>query len=527
MATKQSDYIRGVACGHKELLAVLVGWLTSGESTGGTWAIMQDYIDNTGSRKDGERNVILRSDIPGELPIYIGLRTFHGYPKQKQAGIQINAYTNFSSDLPWDCQSGSLADPGNYNQESHFYEDCPAILVGEENVCYWIHADAKKVTCTVRTPTVPAVNSEYKTRKSVVYEMFYLGWMQRIVQKEGYPYPMACIGTTSSLGTPANPIQRNFVYDNTYGSPRHLPPFHFDYMWYDGIQPTVRVTIPYNPNGDATTEAKYTNLSTDSAYRFPIKPSVNESREYCSRKDVTTVLNDKSVICGPDDLPTCHAAAGTEGVWLKTSKIHVKMFKYDLPNMANRALYFDGTWGWTCTYPIRNAHVKSLCWCTYRITKCGSHNAFDELGAPPPLSALSAGVLKDQLPAHFGWNPAKIVDSFSGQRLVIPAYVGIVGSITDAMAYARETLRNNVPQLQMYAEEQRRIQIAGVLDGLYIVPGLGLSAQDVLKMQDGSTTTTYVVFPDVYREGPFNFCAMKLGVTEWHEQNPTGETPKV
>ena len=102
-----------------------------------------------------------------------------------------------------------------------------------------------------------------------------------------------------------------------------------------------------------------------------------------------------------------------------------------------------------------------------------------------------------------------------------------LGSIADAMSYARETLRNNVPQLQMYAEEQRRIQIAGVLDGLYIVPGLGLSAQDVLKMQDGSTTTTYVVFPDVYRDGPFNFCAMKLGVTEWHEQNPTGETPKV
>jgi hypothetical protein len=98
-------------------------------------------------------------------------------------------------------------------------------------------------------------------------------------------------------------------------------------------------------------------------------------------------------------------------------------------------------------------------------------------------------------------------------------------------AHSRETwvtstiLKDNNGHKIMYANEQQRIQIAGVLDGLYYVPGLGLAAQDVLKINEGGKSITYIAFHDVYRNGPFNFCAMKLGETEWHEENPNDITP--
>jgi hypothetical protein len=160
---------------------------------------------------------------------------------------------------------------------------------------------------------------------------------------------------------------------------------------------------------------------------------------------------------------------------------------------------------------------------------CGSYNAFrDQLGCNPPLSAVSAGIRKDQVSAHFGWNPDKVVDSLSGHRLLVPCYTGIVGSIADMQSKARESFVSDTETAEdMYRNEQIRIQIAGVLDGLYYVPGLGLSAQDVLKINEGGKSITYIALPDVYRDGPFNFCAMKLGVTEWHEQNVDAQTPMV
>ena len=72
MAT--ADYIKGGACGHEEMLSITLGWLMSTENTGGMFTKLQDFVDTGQMNNDGERNVILRADNPGELPIYIGLR---------------------------------------------------------------------------------------------------------------------------------------------------------------------------------------------------------------------------------------------------------------------------------------------------------------------------------------------------------------------------------------------------------------------------------------------------------------------
>ena len=537
MAT--ADYIRGVAQGHKELLGVIVGWLKSSDNNGGVWTVLQDFVDNGAMNNDGERNIILRGDIPGELPIFIGLRTFAGYEGKNQAGIQINAYTNFDADLPWDCQAGSLADPAHYISASHFYENCPAILVGGENVCYWIQSDAKHLKCAIRTPTIPMTSADTDIRKSVVYEMFYLGWMQRIVSKEGYPYPMAAQGTTYTLGnSDLGYVQRNFAYNNKLGSIRHLPPFHHDYMFFEGIQPMVYLTLPTTKPGTIIV-GNDPNLNASKLAFNPTRNPLavrrdggqNANQLWCERNTtgipvggVSGIVNENPV-CGPD-LGICFDCTAGAQWELKDSQIGIKMFQYDVANMANRAMYFDGTWGWTCGYPVRNAYIKSICWCMQRMMACGSYNAFRDMGCAPPLSAISAGIRKDQVAAHFGWNPDKVVDSLSGHRLLVPCYMGIVGSIADMQSKARETfVSSDMSADEMYREEQLRIQIAGVLDGLYYVPGLGLSAQDVLKINEGGKSVTYIALPDVYRDGPFNFCAMKLGVTEWHETNPGKPTP--
>lgn len=538
MAT--ADYIRGTAQGNNGLLKVIVGWLTSKDNNGGVWTVLQDFIDNGAMNNDGERNVILRGDIPGELPVFIGLRTFAGYPGKQQAGIQVNAYTNFDPDLPWDCQAGSLASALNYVPASHFYENCPAILVGKENVCYWITSNASHVKCLVRTPTLPLTSDDTSIRKSVVYEMFYLGWLQRIVSKEGFPYPMACQGTTYTLGNDKmGYVQRNFAYSDTFGSLRHLPPFHTDYMFTEGIQPMVYLSHKGDPSAYGSPDSTYAwkwasalNYTTVNRWPVPMNENMGMNKvDWCSRSVAAIpkglLQADKNPVCGPD-LGLCIKCANTTDYKLKDTQIGLKMFMYDVPNMSNRAMYFDGTWGWTLGYPIRNAFIKSMCWCSQRIEACGGYNAFKDMGCAPPLATISSGIRKDQVAAHFGWNPDKVADTLGGQRLLVPCYTGIVGSVADMQSKIREQFASaNLTPLDMYREEQARIQIAGVLDGLYYVPGLGTSAQDVLKVEENGKTMTYIAAPDVYRDGPFNYCAMCLGETEWHEKNPDGITPEV
>lgn len=522
MAT--ADYIKGVACGHEEMLSITLGWLMSTENTGGMFTKLQDFVDTGQMNNDGERNVILRADIPGELPIYIGLRTFRGYDGQNQQGIQLNAFTNYDPELPWDCQAGSIAKPERYVADSHFYEGCPAILVGAENVCYWLVNDTKHLKLMVRTPTIPMGNDTKSIRTSVVYEMFYLGWLRRLVSKEGYPYPMTCIGTTYTLGNATKGyVKRNTAYGHEYGSVRHLPPFHFDYMMYEGVQPTVVIAGTVRPPGNNDPNW---NSSLTYRYRWPSPLSTSSvsgnTVTYCAHAPTTVpFLEGGSYVCGPQ-MSLCSDCTTATDIKTKESPSGdgLMIHKYDIVTLANRALYFDGTWGWTLTYPIRNAFIKSLCWCLQRITPCASHNAFSELGSAPPLSVFGQGISHDQMQAHFGWLPEKIVESLSGHRLLIPVYVGIVASIADMQSTSRDEF--GTPS---YDAEQRRIQIAGIMEGLFLVPGLGLSAQDILKITEGGQTVQYIVAPDVYRYGAFNFCAMRLGVKEWHEQNPEGSTP--
>ena len=522
----QADYIKGVVCGADELMSVILGWLESGDNAGGRFTRVQDFVDTgTTMNGDGERCVILRGDIPGELPVYIGMRTFRGFEGMNQHGIQFNAYTNFDPDLPWDCQAGSLARPERYVAASHFYEGCPAMLVGAENICYWLVNDGKHIRGIIRTPTVPVSDSDMGIRTSVVYEGFYLGWLRRLVSKEGYPYPMTCIGTTYTLGNASvGYVRRNTAYGHAFGSIRHLPPFHHDYMMYEGIQPSVVITKTTQPPGYQASNPFVPVLGYQ--YRWPSPLSVanvnGTPTNYCART-VSTVsfLDGGSYACGPT-MSLCTTCTDSTDIRTKTSTSGdgLVIHKYDIVTLSNRGLYFDGTWGWTMTYPIRNAFIKSRCWCTRRITPCGSHNAFGDIGEIPPITVFGQGIAHDQLAAHFGWLPEKIVESLSGHRLMIPVYVAIVGSIADMQSKARDEFGT-----ASYDEEQRRIQIAGIMEGFFLVPGLGLSAQDILKITEGGKTIQYLVVPDVYRYGAFNFCAIRLGVKEWHEENPAGTTP--
>ncbi len=545
MANTAADYIKGTANGYRDLLSIIIGWLTSADNSGGVWAIIQDFTDTGEMNGDNERNVILKSEQAGELPIYIGLRTARGYLGQQQECIQINAFTNYDASLPWDCQAGSLAQPENYVADSHFYEGLPSILVGSECVCYWMNSDSKHVKCLVRTPTLPMGDDETKIRSSIVYEMFYLGWLKRLVSKEGYPYPMSVEGTTYTLGNAKDGyVQRNFAYNNVLGSIRHLPPFHHDYMMYEAISPRVlfsRTTQPYEvgcgDSGGCDRKDDISNYGTVPAYRWAIPNSICSSQgggqvSYCSRtaRAIPGVTN-SAVLCGPDltTIPVCVDCTPsmlTNNTDLTAKRksnnlLDLTVQQYDTVNMSNRVLYFDGTWGWSVKYPIRNAWVKSLCWCLLRVKQCGSHNTFDDnIGMAPPLSAYPGGVTKDQVPAHLGWLPNKIVESLSGHRLLVPCYVAVVGSLAELQSHTREQFGK--PD---YNTEQKHIHIAGLMEGLYYVPGLGLTAQDVLKIPDGNNTVEYIVVSDIYRTGPFNFCAMKLGVTEFHEVNPEAATP--
>jgi len=538
----QADYIRGAADGYTDMLSVIVAWLTG--TDGGTphntralWTKLADYVDeDTGSgapmNGDGERCVILRGDIAGELPIYIGLRTFRGYEGLNQQGIQINAYTHFDADLPWDCQAGSLASSENYVSASHFYEGCPAILVGNENVCYWLNADAKRLVCTVRTPVIPQASDYTKIRQSVCYEMFYLGWAKRIVSKEGYPYPMVAAGTTYTLGNSAKGyVQRNFAYNNIYGSLRHIPPFHWDYMMYEGLQSLVftsRTLDTDNHPGDLVINSRWP-LSRDN--KGNCGPAVDGTstggnRTYAAPIPLTGATNP---LCGPTDADVsgpfsipCIEYGTTLQSHLKTAQQNAQtIFVYDQLQFANRIMYFDGFWGWYTTNPVRNAYVKSLCWCTHRVTECGSYNYLNELGSAPPLSTYDGGIKHDQVAAHYGWNPEKVVESLSGKRLLVPVYMGAVGSVVELQSNTRSEFGS-----LSYDGEQHRIQIAGVMDGLHFVPGLGLSAQDILKISEEGNVIQYLIVPDVYRRGAYNYCAMLLGATEWHEQNPGATTPR-
>lgn len=546
MASNAADYIKGTANGHEELFSIILGWLTSPQNGGGAWSIIQDFVDTGQMNGDGERNVILRSQQSGELPIYIGLRTARGYIGKQQQCIQINAYTNFDPSLPWDCQAGSIAQPENYVADSHFYEGCPAILVGTECVCYWMTSDTKHIRCLVRTPTLPMDSSPEKVRNSIVYEMFYLGWLRRLVSKEGYPYPMSCEGTTYTLGSDANGyVQRNFAYNDIYGSIRHLPPFHHDYMMYEAISPRVAFTrrtetyeVGCGTGPACDQKMNIGNFSLTEAYRWAIPMSEcnapgGNTITYCSRTPNNIPgLTTSAIVCGPDlsTIPLCvdcTAAdlAGDKDLTFKRKNnnlLDLTVNQYDTVNMSNRVLYFDGTWGWSVKYPVRNAWVKSLCWCLIRVAQCGSHNTFsDNIGMAPGLSAYSGGIVKDQIPAHLGWLPDKIVESLSGHRLLVPCYVAVVGSLAELQSHTRAQFGKTD-----YNAEQQHIHIAGLMEGLYYVPGLGLTSQDVLKIPEGNSTVLYIVVQDIYRTGPFNYCAMRLGVTEFHEENPDAVAPR-
>ena len=99
--------------------------------------------------------------------------------------------------------------------------------------------------------------------------------------------------------------------------------------------------------------------------------------------------------------------------------------------------------------------------------------------------------------------------------------MGAVGSVMEMQSHTRSEFG-----AMSYDDEQHRIQIAGVMDGLHFVPGLGLSAQDILKVSEAGNVIQYLVVPDVYRRGAYNYCAMLLGATEWHEQNSGSTTPR-
>ena len=546
MALVAADYIKGTANGYRDMLDIIIGWLISEANSGGQWAIIQDFTDTGQMNGDGERNVILKSEQAGELPIYIGLRTARGFLGKQQESIQINAYTNYDSSLPWDCQAGSIAQPENYVADSHFYEGCPSIIVGSECVCYWMNSDAKHIKCIVRTPTLPMGDDETKIRASIVYEMFYLGWLKRLVSKEGYPYPMAVEGTTYTLGNAQDGfVQRSFAYNDVYGSIRHLPPFHHDYMMYEAISPRVVFTRKTEPTevgcGQAGTcpndKLAINNFGTSPAYRWALpnlecRADSGATVSYCSRTaHAIPGLTDTAVLCGPDlnTIPLCVDCSPSDLVGGKdltartknNNLIDLTVQVYDTINLSNRVLYFDGTWGWSVKYPIRNAWVKSLCWCLLRVKQCQGQNSLSEnVGMQPPLSAYPGGVTKDQVPAHYGWLPSKIVESLSGHRLLVPCYVAVVGSLAELQSHTREQFGK-----PSYNDEQRHIHIAGLMEGLYYVPGLGLTAQDVLKIPEGNSTVQYIVVSDVYRTGAFNYCAMKLGVTEFHEQNPEAAAP--
>lgn len=139
----------------------------------------------------------------------------------------------------------------------------------------------------------------------------------------------------------------------------------------------------------------------------------------------------------------------------------------------------------------------------------------------PPLSAYAGGITKDQVPAHLGWLPDKIVESLSGHRLLVPCYVAVIGGLAELQSHTRAQFGK--PD---YDAEQRNIHIAGLMEGLYYVPGLGLTSQDVLKIPEGNSTVKYIVVQDIYRMGAFNFCAMRLGVKEFMEENPEATAPK-
>lgn len=525
----QADYIRGTAQGYDDLLAIIVAWATgssegSPHNTRALWTVLHDYVDtDTGAgppmNGDGERCVILRADIPGELPIYVGLRTFFGHPGKNQQGIQLNAYTHFDPDLPWDCQAGSLADPEMYDAESHFYEGCPAILVGNETICYWLNIDPKRILCTVRTPVIPQADSYSKIRDSVCYEQFYLGWVKRIVSKEGYPYPMMCAGTTYTLGNESiGYVQRNFAYNNKLGAPRHIPPFHHDYMMIEGIQSLV---YTYKNDSDG-------NLIVGS--RWPLtRTQDGECGPNNDRRLATVPLSGMgNPVCGPSNSDVsapfsipCISYGSNASARTKTGSRGQTIFTYDQQQYANRILYFDGLWAWYTTYPIRNSFVRSLCWCTHRVRECNSYNYLSNAGITPPLAAYSAGVQHDQIPAHYGWVPEKVVESLSGNRLLVPVYVGAVSSPIEMQSHTRSEFG-----IEDYDAEQRLIQIAGIMDGCALVPGLGLSPQDILKISEQDNVIQHLVVPDVYRKGAFNYATVELGATEWHEENPGLDTPR-
>jgi len=523
----QCDYIKGLASDYKDMLSIIVGWLTGvveGQPpcSSASWTKLQDYVDS-----DGERCVILKSQPADELPLYVGLKTFRGYEGFQQEGIQINAYTNFDPDLEWDCQAGSLAVRDNYNSQSHFYEGCPAVLVGNQPVCYWLKATDTHIVCMIRTPTVPLTSDYTKYRGAFVNEMFYLGWGKRLVPKEGYPYPMVCSGTTYTLGTPTRPIQRNFVYDNVYGSLRHIPPFYWDYMMYEGIQSLVFCYLEYT-----TTINREPHIKT----RWPFE-HVPPTNSYEPHHPGSLPLADfTNPICGPKDsevtallsIPTVPFHDGENVPFGEMSRKESLydgklIFTYDQVQLSNRALYFDGLWGWFSTYPVRNSFVQSLCHCTLKVYECGSHNYLNDIGVPLPVSAYPLGVKHDQIQAHFGWNPAEIVESFNDRRLLIPVYYSVVNSIMEMQSCTREEFGGSGIS---YDDEQDRIQIAGILDDLYFVPGLGLSAQDLLKISTPDGDLNFIVVQDVYRSGPFNLAVMKLGIKEWHEENPGLEAPR-
>lgn len=123
--------------------------------------------------------------------------------------------------------------------------------------------------------------------------------------------------------------------------------------------------------------------------------------------------------------------------------------------------------------------------------------------------------------AHFGWNPSKVISSLSGQRLLVPVYLSSVNSIPEMQSHTRSEFGTID-----YAEEQRRMHVCGLMDGVYYVPGLGLAAQDLLKVRDGSRSINHLVVQDVYRRGPFNLAAVRLGETEWHDANVGVDTPR-
>ena len=123
-------------------------------------------------------------------------------------------------------------------------------------------------------------------------------------------------------------------------------------------------------------------------------------------------------------------------------------------------------------------HIFLTDLCLIRIKQCGSHNTFEnDPGMAPPLSAYAGGITKDQIPAHLGWIPDKIVESLSGHRLLVPCYVACVGSLAEMQSHMREQFGK--PD---YDAEQQRIHIAGLMEGWYSVPGFQVMRQDEAEL---------------------------------------------